>query len=213
MSAFDERRAQDVQKLRDLERLSRSRVRVTKVVGNPTNEIEAELHLRTAPSSAYPSSVQPVTRISISLPARYPFVEPTVNVGTPILHPNVYTSGRICLGLKWIPSFGLDLLVRRVVQIVTFDPTVLNLQSPANRAAVSWYQQAIRSNPQAFPTDVIDFSVQDQAKTMAWRNAEPAVDAKTVVTCSHCNARLSVPNGRSGTVKCPKCGNGFAVKT
>ncbi|MFO3797867.1 MAG: hypothetical protein ACK8QZ_11405, partial [Anaerolineales bacterium] len=90
---------------------------------------------------------------------------------------------------------------------------VLNLQSPANGAAVSWYQQAIRSNPNAFPTDMLDLSASEKPKTMAWKDDQPTVAAKSVVTCPHCSSRLSLPTGKSGTVKCPKCGNGFVVNT
>lgn len=213
MSAFDERRAQDLQKLRELQKVSREQVRVTHVSGSPLNRIDVELHLKTAPSKAYPRSVQEVTSAVISLPARYPFAEPSVNISTPILHPNVYTSGRVCLGVKWIPTFGLDLLVRRIVQIITFDPTVLNLLSPANASAVSWYTDAVRQHPSAFPSDRLDLTVAESPKTMSWTDAAAAAPRKVTVECPHCSARLSLPHGRSGSVKCPKCGCNFRATT
>ncbi len=77
MSAFEERRIQDVQKLRQLAEKSRARIKLTRVAGNPPNELEIELHLKTAPSQKYPAAVQEVTRVAISLPARYPLVEPS----------------------------------------------------------------------------------------------------------------------------------------
>lgn len=213
MSAFDERRQQDVQKLRDLERLSRGRIKVTRVAGSPPSEIEAELHLNTAPSEEYPRRTQATTHVNISLPARYPFVEPTVNIQTPIFHPNVYSSGRICLGLKWLPSFGLDLLVRRVAQIITFDPAVLNVQSPANGGAATWYRQSLRTHPHAFPTDSLDLSAPTQAKSMSWTDAASSSPPKVIVGCPHCATKLSLPPGRSGSVKCPKCSHSFPVST
>ena len=209
MSAFDERRLQDVEKLKELERQSHSRVKVVRISGSPANEIEAELHLKTAASDSYPSRVEPVTRLRISLAARYPFVEPTVTIHSPIFHPNVFTSGRICLGLKWLPSFGLDLLVRRVAQIITFDPTVVNVQSPANGAAATWYRQAVRSHPNAFPSDVLNLTEPPAAKTMSWSNAAPTAPARSAVACPHCAAKLALPRGRSGNVTCPKCGTSF----
>jgi ubiquitin-protein ligase len=213
VSAFEERRAQDLQKLRELQRASRERVRVTHVSGNPPNKIDVELHLKTAPSKAYPQSIQEVTRVGISLPARYPFEEPTVNISTPILHPNVYTSGRVCLGVKWIPSFGLDLLVRRLAQIVTFDPTVLNLLSPANASAVSWYESAVRQHPSAFPSDRLDLAAAENPKTISWINMTAAAPGKVAIDCPHCAAKLALPSGRSGNVKCPKCGSSFRATT
>jgi ubiquitin-protein ligase len=212
MSAFDERRDQDVQKLRDLQKLARERIRVTRVSGRPANEIDVELDLKTAPSRHYPRMVQKLTQLTISLPARYPFVEPAVTVRTPILHPNVYSSGRICLGVKWIPSFGLDLLVRRVVQIVTFDSAVLNEASPANGDAVAWYRHAKRTHPDAFPTDSLVLSAPASPKTIRWDNIS-VTPAKTVVPCPRCQSMLSLPAGKKGRVTCPKCSNVFQAET
>jgi ubiquitin-protein ligase len=211
--AFDERREQDVQKLRELQKQSHDRIRVVRVNGRPPNEIEVELHLKTVPSKQYPRAVQDVTRLGISLPARYPFVEPAVDVRTPILHPNIYSSGRICLGMKWIPSFGLDLLVRRIAQIVTYDPAVLNEASPANRDALTWYWQARGAHASAFPTDSLTLSAAETAKTMKWTDAPTASPSKTVVTCPNCQRKLSLPAGKTGRVKCPNCSTLFQVAT
>jgi ubiquitin-protein ligase len=213
MTAFDERRDQDVQKLRYLQKQSHDRIRVTRVSGRPPSEVEVELHFRTVPSKQYPRAVQDVTRLAISLPARYPFVEPAVSVKTPILHPNIYTSGRICLGIKWIPSFGLDLLVRRIVQIVTYDPTILNEASPANGDALRWYQKARSADASAFPTDTFSLAPEAPPKTMRWNDGPTAAPTKTVVSCPKCQTKLSLPAGKSGRVKCPHCGNLFQVST
>lgn len=212
MSAFNERRDQDIQKLRGLQKQSGERIRVTRVSGQPVNEIDVELQLKTAPSKLYPKVIQNITEITISLPARYPFVEPSVTIKTPIIHPNVYSSGRICLGMKWIPSFGLDLLVRRIVQIVAFDPTILNEKSPANGDALKWYRQALQTNPSVFPTDSISLSTAEPTSTMKWTDVSTQ-PTKTVVSCPSCKASLSLPAGKRGQVKCPKCGDVFLATT
>ena len=212
MSAFDDRRDQDIEKLRRLQSQSRERVRVTRVTGRPVSEVDVELRVKTAPSEQYPDAVQNVTQLTISLPARYPFVEPGATIRTPIFHPNVYSSGRICLGVRWIPSLGLDLLVRRIVQIVTFDPAVLNEGSPANGRAATWYRQARRTNPGAFPTNSLALSVPEPPKTLKWANLTTEA-AKTVVACPQCRARLSLPTGKRGRVACPKCGATFQAAT
>jgi ubiquitin-protein ligase len=212
MSAFDDRRLQDIQKLTNLSQQSKVRIRVARVTGTPPNEIDIELHLKTAPSKKYPQAVQDMTKTTIRLPARYPFVEPIVTIKTPILHPNIYTSGRICLGMKWLPTFGLDLLVKRIAQIIIFDPTVLNLQSPANRDAVDWYREAQRKHAGAFPTDTWTFTVSDPPRTMTWSNI-PSEPPKRVVPCPGCSTKLSLPAGRNGEVKCPRCGRPFEAKT
>jgi ubiquitin-protein ligase len=110
MSAFDERREQDVQKLRALAGQPRSPLTIARVAGKPTSEIDLELRLKTAPSGYYPGSTQDVTRFTVTLSARYPLVEPIVTIKTPIFHPNVYTSGRICLGCNGCRRTGLSCL-------------------------------------------------------------------------------------------------------
>jgi ubiquitin-protein ligase len=212
MPAFDERRDQDVLKLRELQKQSRERIRVTRVSGRPPNEIEVQLHVKAAPSKHYPRAVQEVTTLTISLPARYPFVEPTVIVKTPILHPNIYSSGRICLGVKWVPSFGLDLLVRRVVQIVTYDPSILNEASPANGEALHWYRQTRQAHPGAFPTDTLTLAAAEPPKKIKWDNVSVTPET-TVVSCPNCGAKLSLPAGKIGRVKCVRCGNSFEATT
>ncbi|MBV8189079.1 MAG: hypothetical protein JO339_17690 [Alphaproteobacteria bacterium] len=107
----------------------------------------------TAGSSAYPHTKASQIGVEINLPARFPFERPAARITTPILHPNVGSSGHICFGTKWIPTHGLDLVVRQIVDIVTFDPMVSNPLSPANGVAAAWYQIAVRRHPRAFPTD------------------------------------------------------------
>lgn len=214
MSAFAERRTQDVEKLKNLSASSNKRILVTRVAGNPANEIDIEFHFKTAPSRKYPKTSQDVTKLTISLPARYPLVEPIVSIATPIFHPNVYSSGKVCLGMKWLPSFGLDLLVNRLAQIVVFDPTILNEQSPANRDALVWYQSAKISHSSAFPTDTIVQLSGSQSKVkVAWNNIADSKSAKKIVACPSCSGKLSLPSGKSGTVKCPRCGDMFGITT
>jgi ubiquitin-protein ligase len=93
-----------------------------------------------------------------------------VSIKTPIIHPNVYTSGVVCLGTKWLPTQGLDLLVGRLAQIVTFDPNVLNGQSPANRDALSWYESQRRRHPKDFPTASATLASASKPSGITWVN-------------------------------------------
>ena len=212
MSAFDERRVVDVEKLKQLAEQSRRRVGITRVEGNPPNEIDIELRFKTAPSRSYPKTVQEMTQLKILLPSRYPLVEPVVTIKTPILHPNVYTTGRICLGMKWLPSFGLDLLVKRIVQIIIFDPTILNEKSPANGDALAWYREAQRQHRDAFPTDTWTIAPTGPQKTMAWTNIPNEV-TKKILPCPGCGIKLSLPASKVGKVKCPRCDKVFEAAT
>jgi len=181
----------------------------------PLTNTAIEFALKTAGSAAYPREVQTTAWIEIVLPARYPFHEPSATFKTAIHHPNVYTSGRVCLGVKWLPSEGLELLVRRLAQIIVFDPIILNEKSPANPAALTWYQSATRQHPTALPTEsFISTSAPSQRKTMSWSDVAPAKQVtQALVRCPQCATQLSLPTGKSGTVRCPSCGKAFRAET
>lgn len=213
MSASDERRHNDVAKLRELAIQSNGRIVVNHVAGNPPNAIDVSLHFATAPSHDYPKSVQKVTKVKVSLPARYPFIGPQAFISTPIFHPNVFTSGQICLGNKWLPTENLELLIKRIIQILVFDPAIVNEQSPANGHALSWYRNAKRSHPGKFPSDSALLTKSAEAKTMTWSEVPPAPAEKVVISCPKCSSQLRVPAGRTGNVKCPKCENIFEART
>jgi ubiquitin-protein ligase len=172
MTAHSTRREQDVQKLRALSSSSNGKIKINKVTGSPPNSIELELVYPTAGDRNYPNSVQKITNVIIELGSRYPFAEPKVVIKTPILHPNVYASGQVCLGAKWLPSQGLDLLVKRLISIVTYDESILNEKSPANRDALKWYSTALRSHPHAFPTTKMSPVSSVKPSGITWTNTK-----------------------------------------
>ena len=139
MNVAAERRREDLARLEAMCAASNGRLRVTDRSGDAPSEITIQLACRTAGSESYPSRVVERVRARIRFPHRYPFQEPLVELDPPVFHPNVYQSGRVCLGFTWLPTESLDLLVRRLARIVTFDPLVLNTSSPANPAAARWY--------------------------------------------------------------------------
>jgi hypothetical protein len=59
--------------------------------------------------------------------------------------------------------------VRRIIQIITFDLSVLNEDSPANRDALIWYRLAVSQHPKAFPTDLGFRPVMQASKKIVWR--------------------------------------------
>ena len=169
-----------------------------------------ELRYVTAGSDRYPVERRESTRLSISLPDRYPFQPPVATVSTPIWHPNVFTSGTICLGTRWLPTEGLDLFVQRLARLLTFDPLLVNTASPANREAAAWYERALRLHPQAFPSDRTSFEDprrSESAGRVRWRHDKPL--PRVPRTCPGCSRTLRLPAGRSGRVRCPACGASF----
>ena len=169
MAISNERIKQDLLKIEALAKSTDHKIKIKSKSGNPVNKITLELDYPTAPSENYPSQIQHTTTVEIELLSRYPFQEPNVTIVSPIFHPNVYRSGKVCLGTKWLPTEGLDLLVKRIIQIIIFDPLLLNERSPANGSALNWYRQQIVKNPNAFPTDKLN-TIAEQKNKIVWNN-------------------------------------------
>ena len=212
MAISSERIKQDLLKIEALSKATTNKVKVKEVLGNPTNVIILELDYPTAPSQDYPNKVQKQTILKIELLSRYPFQEPSATITTPIFHPNVYRSGKVCLGTKWLATQGLDLLIKRIIQIITFDPLILNEQSPANGEALSWYRTAASSYPSAFPTDKLILDREPENK-MVWNEVSNSSNDKVIVNCPTCSGASRVPKGRSLNITCPKCSNTFRAQT
>jgi ubiquitin-protein ligase len=152
-SPLQRRRMLDLHKVQHLAQRSGGRVVVTRVEGNPLHRLVLHIDAVTVGSTLYPAMKQRGVDVEIALPARFPFEAPAVRITSPIVHPNIWTGGAVCLGSKWLPTEGLDRLAQRIVNIVTFHPNLVNLASPANAAAAQWYRDAVRQRPGAFPTD------------------------------------------------------------
>jgi hypothetical protein len=178
--------------------------------GDPPQEVRIAFRCRTAGSKNYPAQAAERVQVRIQFPARYPFQEPLAEIQTPIVHPNVFASGKICFGAKWIPMEGLDLLVKRIGQIITFDSELVNEASPANADALAWYRGVKARHPEAFPTDSITFlTARPKPTTATWRNLIDTAPAESfrLIRCPRCAQQLRLPNRNDIVgVRCPKCG-------
>lgn len=188
------------------------------LLGGPTAaapQATIELHYAIARSERYPADVTRQTRVRIALPGRYPFQPPTATVLTPVWHPNVFPSGAVCLGTRWLASEGLDLFVQRLSRLLTFDSLLVNTASAANRAAADWYQRARRQHPERFPSDRPRFGESAQparARRVGWQDS-PASEERVSRPCPSCARTLRLPRGRRGRVRCPGCGTAFETST
>ena len=203
--------AADTEGLRALALASGGKVALMGVPAPGAPRFVVELAYATAGSAVYPGRRQERTRIVIDLPSRYPFEPPRATITTPILHPNVFASGLVCLGAKWLPSEGMDLFVQRLARLVTFDPLLVNVHSAANREGLAWYLGARLRHPEAFPTDRVDLGDKPAGEArVQWREAD---GERAVVACPACDAKLRLPAGKRGIVRCPKCANEFEAVT
>lgn len=171
MDAINTRINTDINKINELARISNNKIRIVRTVGNPVNQIDIELRFVTIPSKEYPTKKQLSTHVKIELLSNYPFSPPKATFSPMVFHPNVYPSGLVCLGSKWMSTEFLDLLVKRLLQILVYDPTVIDVHSAANKEAAGWYQAMAQSNSQMFPTENIkDILIGQLSKPrIAWR--------------------------------------------
>lgn len=169
--AITTRKLEDLEKLKALQARQPRLIQILRVTGQPPAEIELNLVLPTARSTAFPAERQAQTRVKIQLPQRYPFEEPLVSIQSTIWNPNVYASGRVCLGSRWTVTENLELLARRIMKIIALDPLIVNVQSPANREAASWYAALLRRQPGLFPTAQVEALLAAPApRPIAWHN-------------------------------------------
>jgi len=97
MEAINKRREEDLCKIKGMIHLYPGRVELLEC-NRIISSIKLRLNIPTARDTNYPEIVQESSEIQIELPQRYPFEEPLAKVNTPIWNPNVFESGKICLG-------------------------------------------------------------------------------------------------------------------
>jgi hypothetical protein len=198
------RRAVDVERMRALGAESNGHVAIVEVPTPGRARFVLDLAVVTAGSRAYPRERRTSSRVAIDLAARHPFAPPMATVLTPVFHPHVFASGLVCIGAKWLPGEGLDIYVKRVVRLIAFDPLLMNPGSIANGAGQAWYAQALRTHPEAFPTD---------PAAIAWAGGAQWHVTRVVRPCPNCGLGLRLPAGRAGNVRCPQCGLAFETSS
>ncbi len=90
--------------------------------------------------------IREVHEVSIYLHAEYPLKQPQLKWQTPIFHPNIHSTGAVCIGAWW-PAKTLDELLLTLGEMVQYKN--LGPKDPMNSRAASW---ALR-NQRLFPVD------------------------------------------------------------
>lgn len=86
-------------------------------------------------------------RVEVRLGATYPLQAPEVRFLTPLVHPHVWSDGRLCVGRRAGMTERLEDLVLRIGGIIQWDPALLDPTSAANRTALLFAQ----SKPEMLP--------------------------------------------------------------
>ena len=82
--------------------------------------------------------------IVIELAAAYPRLMPGITWQTPVFHPNISSSGVVCLGgygTNWVPSLQLDELCVMLWDMIRYKN--YDVESPYNREAAMWAREQI----------------------------------------------------------------------
>ncbi len=80
--------------------------------------------------------------IVVELGAAYPRLMPAINWQTPVFHPNISSSGIVCLGgygTNWVPSLRLDDLCVMLWDMIRYQN--YDVESPYNREAALWARE------------------------------------------------------------------------
>lgn len=91
------------------------------------------------PSGSSDVQARDIHEVAIRLGANYPRMMPELTWRTPIFHPNISTSGVVCLGgygTFWAPSLHLDELCNMLWDMIRYENYDVN--SPYNREAAYW---------------------------------------------------------------------------
>jgi len=155
----------------------RSRVVTWRVVGtsDPPDTYEVTYHLRSVvgfdgDTPIYRSQHQ----VEIYLPPDYPRSPPVVNmISQPyVLHPNIFTSGRVCIEDRWKPiGMYLDTICELVGQLIAYQK--VNIRSPANSDPVllAWVE-ANCDDSTVIPTDHAQIRLPSVEDAIVWGREE-----------------------------------------
>ena len=207
MSVRDRRIKADIEKIEQLNKTTSGGV----VLKSFTKDrLLIDLKYKTVANSS--GNIINSSTVEIQLGSRYPFTEPKVIFKTDVFHPNVYGTGQVCLGTKWMPTESLNFLVEKLVKLVIYDASILNLKSPANNEASSWYTRMVNRNHSMFPTDIFVKTEEKKKRTIKWNESSNEPEF-TIKECPNCGARIRLKTGKKGKVKCPKCSISSVMET
>lgn len=78
----------------------------------------------------------------------------SVEVNTPVFHPNVGVDGRLIRTAGGFEGLSVPDVILHVIDVLSYDPEcVAGEETAANGEALSWFRNELQIQPDAFPTD------------------------------------------------------------
>jgi len=131
------------------------------------------------PEAAQSVSIRDQHEVHVRLGASYPRMMAELAWKTPIFHPNVSTSGVVCLGgygTYWVPSLKLADLCTMLWDMIRYQN--FDEKSPYNREAAAWAK-----SQSSLPLPIDDRPIRDKlmrpASVTASSHARPSAAART----------------------------------
>ena len=173
----------DYERLQQLVLQSGGRIAVEHAEGRPPDRYI--LRLRGRGVERLDDQQQPVLRdthrIRVLLPARYPLDRPRIKMLTPIFHPHVWPTSEVCIGSDMLPGETIEVLIRRLLALVQFDPRYFDFSSVAHQKAATWAQQHLFLFPFEDTSGLPPaLDLDPPPKPLFWRDAGPQVDWKDI---------------------------------
>lgn len=220
MSMVRLRRLQsDYERLRDFV-TRHPRLQLIQAQGTPPDRYQIEFRVKSLRMKDGQLTTVDSHLVEIMLPLDYPRIPPLCRMLTPVFHPNIAPHA-ICIGDHWSAGESLPALVARIGEILAYQS--YNTKSPLNGEAAKWTDENIPN----LPLDSVSMAPEEDgsAPPAPHRAPAPAVSVSAVpkppplpespqrreIACPGCSSRLRVPFAATGSVRCPRCQNVFAV--
>ncbi|ARF09360.1 ubiquitin-conjugating enzyme E2 [Catovirus CTV1] len=116
--------------------ISEKNSNILKVECDSSNITQWTAYIKGPDDTAYENGV---FKLNISFPGNFPFVAPKVKFATKMFHPNVSSSGEICLDIlkdQWSPALSVSKVLLSICSLLS-DP---NANDPLNGEVASIYK-------------------------------------------------------------------------
>lgn len=110
--------------------------------------------------------------VKMTLWDSYPKIAPNTRMLNipPVFHPDWYSKGTYCPCEPWHETDSLKDYVKRMIGSLTYDPSLIEADHPANYKALEWYKKH-RDQDGLFPCDKIELTENTVSETAALEKA------------------------------------------